>query len=308
VAAMALPVFAQDYPTKPIRMIVPVPPPGGVDALARRMAEKLQVQLGQPIVVENRSGAAGNVGAEAVFRAAPDGYTILFTHPSPLVVNKSLFPKMSFDPDLFAPITVVADAPFALVVHPKVPATTVQQLISYARANPDKLNYASGGSGGTSHLSSELFNSMAGVKMTHIPYKGTGPALTDLIAGQVDSIFVAANTALPMIKAGKLRALAVGGVKRDRLLPEVPAMNEVLPGFLSTVWQGMVAPPKTPAAITRRLANATMDALKQPDFAKQLIDSGLEPIGSTPEQMAQLMKEEVERWGKVIRTTGVTAE
>jgi len=291
-----------------VRVIVPVPPPGGVDALARRMAERLQNHLGQTFIVENRSGAAGNVGAEVVFRAPPDGYTLLFTHPAPLVVNQSLYSNIGFNPDAFMPISVVADAPFVLVVHPSVPANTVQELITYARANPNKLNYSSGGNGGTSHLTSELFTAMAGVKMTHIPYKGTGPALNDLVAGQVHSLFIAVNTSLPLVRAGKLRALAVGGSKRDRLLPNVPAMNEVLPGFLSTVWQGMVAPPKTPPAIVNRMAGAIIDVLKQPEFSKQLIDSGLEPVGSTPAEMALLMKQEVERWARVIKTTGITAD
>ena len=299
---------AQDYPTKAIRMIVPVPPPGGVDALARLVADKLQGRLGQSVVVENRSGAAGNVGAEAVFNAAPDGYTLLFTHPSPLVVNKSLYSKLNFDPELFVPVSVVAEAPFAMVVNPNVPAATVQELIAYAKANPDKMNFASGGSGGTSHLTSELFNSMAGIKMTHIPYKGTGPGLTDLVSGQVQSMFVATNTALPFVRSGKLRVVAVAGSKRDRLLPNIPALTEVLPGFLSTVWQGIVAPPKTPVAIANRLSVAVIEALKQPEFAKQLIDSGLDPIGSTPLQMEQLMKEEVELWSKVIRAVGVKAD
>ena len=305
---LSLGAAAQDYPTKSIRMIVPVPPPGGVDALARLVADKLQGRLGQPVVVENRSGAAGNVGAEVVFNAAPDGYTLLFTHPSPLVVNKSLYSKLNFDPELFVPVSVVAEAPFAMVINPNVPAATLQELIAYAKANPDKLNFASGGSGGTSHLTSELFNAMAGIKMTHIPYKGTGPGLTDLVGGQVQSMFVATNTALPFVRSGKLRVVAVAGSKRDRLLPNIPALTEVLPGFLSTVWQGIVAPPRTPPAIANRLSAAVIETLKQPEFAKQLLDSGLEPIGSTPAQMAQLMKEEVERWGNVIRAVGVKAD
>ena len=180
--------------------------------------------------------------------------------------------------------------------------------MAYAKANPDKLNFASGGSGGTSHLTSELFNTMAAIKMTHIPYKGTGPGLTDLVGGKVQSMFVATNTALPFVRSGKLRVLAVAGGKRDRLLPNVPALNELLPGFLSTVWQGIVAPPKTPAAIANRISTAVIESLKQVEFARQLTDSGLDPIGSTPAQMAQLMKEEVERWGKVIRTIGVRAD
>lgn len=305
---LTLPALAQDYPVRSIRLIVPVPPPGGVDALARLVADKLQTRLGQALLVENRSGAAGNVGAEVVYSAAPDGYTLLFTHPSPLVVNKSLYARLNFDPDLFVPVSVVAEAPFAMLVNPNVPANTVQELIAYAKSNPDKLNFASGGSGGTSHLTSELFNTMAGVKMTHIPYKGTGPALTDLMSGQVQSLFVATNTALPFVRSGKLRVVAVAGAKRDRLLPNIPALTEVLPGFLSTVWQGIVAPPKTPPAIAIRISLAVIETLKQPEFAKQLIDSGLEPIGSSPAQMAQLMKEEVERWGKVIRAVGVKAD
>jgi tripartite-type tricarboxylate transporter receptor subunit TctC len=299
---------AQDYPNKPIKVVVPFPPGSGLDRVARIAADKLNKKWGQPVIVENRSGAGGNLGAETVFRAAPDGYTLLVSPPSPLVINKSLYPKLAYDSDAFVPISVLASLPNVLIVHPKMAAESVQQLIAFAKANPDKINYASQGSGTTPHLAAELFKSMAGLRMSHVPYRGVAPALTDLMGGQVDMMFADLASALPQIRAGKVRVLAVGSEKRSPLLPDVPAMAEVLPGFVSMLWYGMVAPPKTPPDIVKKLSDAIMEGMKDPAVMKTLLDMSAEVVAGTPAEMALFMKQEGERWGNVIRATGVTAE
>jgi tripartite-type tricarboxylate transporter receptor subunit TctC len=299
---------AQDYPNKPIKVVVPFPPGSGLDRVARIAADKLNKKWGQPVIVENRSGAGGNLGAETVFRAAPDGYTLLVSPPSPLVINKSLYPKLAYDSDAFVPISVLASLPNVLIAHPKMAAESVQQLIAFAKANPDKINYASQGSGTTPHLAAELFKSMAGLRMSHVPYRGVAPALTDLMGGQVDMMFADLASALPQIRAGKVRVLAVGSEKRSPLLPDVPAMAEVLPGFVSMLWYGMVAPPKTPPDIVKKLSDAIMEGMKDPAVMKTLLDMSAEVVAGTPAEMALFMKQEGERWGNVIRATGVTAE
>lgn len=305
--AVALSAHAQDYPTKPVKFVVPYSPGGTGDLLARVFAEKLQGKLGQPFIVENRAGANGNIGMEAVSRAAPDGYTILFTPSEPLVINRSLYAPLSFDADGFVPISVLASTPLVLLVHPKVAADTTQQLIAYARANPDRLNYSSQGKGSTAHLTAELFGSMAGVKIVHIPYQGGGPALAALLAGQVEMMFVVLSSALPHIRSGKIRVLGVGSEQRNASLPDTPAMSAALPGFVSSNWFGMVAPGGTPPAIANRLASASAEVLKQPDVAKRLSDLSLVAIGSTPADMALTIRQDSERWGQVIKLTGASA-
>ncbi len=299
---------AAAYPNRPIRLVVPYPPGGGVDFMARLLVEKAQAKLGQTVIVENRAGAGGNVGTEFVFRAAPDGYTLLFGAQPPLVVNKSLYSKMNFDPDLLVPIAVMATSPTVLLVNPKVPANNLQEFIAYARANPSKLNYASQGTGTSGHLMAELFNSMAGVKMTHIPYKGTGPALVDLLGGQVEVMFLDLATTGQYVRTGKLRLLGVGGLQRLPDFPDIPAVAEALPGFQALVWYGMVAPPGTPTAITNRWADLITEVVRMPDVAKRLNDVSMTPVGGKPADMAQFMKEERERWGAIIRATGAKAE
>jgi tripartite-type tricarboxylate transporter receptor subunit TctC len=294
---------AQTYPGRTVRFIVPVPADGGVDTLARIVAEVLRSKWGQPVVVENRAGAGGNIGAEAVFRAEPDGHTLLFTAGGVLVTNKMLYAKLGFDPEAFVPVSLVAANYSVLVVNPrKVAAESVQQLITFAKANPDRLDYASPGSGTGSHLTAELFKSAAGVKITHIPYKGTSPALNDIVSGQVGVMFAELGSVLPHIRAGTVRALAVTSEKRISSLPDVPALSEVLPGFLATPWNGIVAPPKTPPALASRISSAIADEIRQPDVVKRLNDRYFDVIGSTPDDMAHFMKQEVERWGTVIRT------
>ena len=306
----ALPVQAQDerYPVNPIKIIVPSGPGATTDALARILAEHFQKKWGQPVIVENRAGAGGNIGAESVVRANPDGYTLLFSYPAPLVVNKSLYTKLAHDPDTLVPVSLVGTAPLVLAVNPKVAANTVQQLIAFAKANPNRLNYASQGNGTTGHLAAELFNSLAGVSIVHVPYKSSAPAQADLLGGQVEMMLVELSSVLQQIAGGKLRALAVGSEKRNVFLPDVPAMAEVLPGFVALTWVGMVAPPSTPAAIVNRVSAATAEALQQPEVAKRLRGMTVDAVGGSPAEMAQFMREERQRWGDVIRVAGVKAE
>jgi tripartite-type tricarboxylate transporter receptor subunit TctC len=306
--ALALPVQAQDYPNKLIKIIVPIPAGGGFDNMARLIADKLRQKWGQPVVVENRPGAASNIGAEAVFRSAPDGHTLLFTPPAPLVINKSVYPKLSYDPDAFVPVSVIAIAPNVLLVHPKVAANNVQQLVGLAKASPDKLNYASGGTGATPHLTAEWFKLATGAKIMHVPYKGNVNAHLGLLQGQVDMMFGELSSALPVIRAGTARALAVGSEKRSPFLPDVPTMSEVLPGFVSMSWLGVVAPPGTPSAIATKISAAIAEALKQPDIAKRMHDMSFEAMGSTPAEMTQFIKQDKERWSNVIRVTKPVVE
>ncbi len=304
----ALHAYGQDYPSKPVRLVVPYAAGGGGDIVARVVAEKLQARLGQNVIVENRVGAGGNVGSESVLRATPDGYTLMLTPQGPLVVNKALYPKLSYDPDTLLPVSLVAAAYGVLVVHPKVPAASVQQLIALAKANPDKLNYGSSGTGTTAHLAAELFKSAADVKIVHVPYKGTGPALMDLLAGQVDVMFTEVSAAGAYIRDGRLRALAVGGEKANPLLPGVVSLSETLPGMVVMTWYGLVAPPGTPAAIVNKLSVAVSDVVKQPDTIKRMGELGVVGIGGSPAELAVFMKQERERWGKVVRETGAKAE
>ena len=300
---------AASYPNRAIRIIVPFPAGGTADAMPRILAERLASKWGQAVVVENRAGAAGNIGSEFVAKAEPDGYTLLSSPPAPLVINSSLYAELAFDPSQFVPVTIIAAVPNALLVHPKVAAANVRELIAFVQANPDKLNYASQGSGTTSHLAAEMFKSMAGgLKITHVPYKGTAPALNDLLAGQVEIMFDNLGVSLQYVRAGKLKALAVGSEHRSAALPNVPAMSEVLPGFVSVAWFGIVAPPKTPAAIAEKLSAAIVDTLKLPDVAKRLADLSAEPIGSTPAEAVAFLRQETERYRTVIRSTGVKVD
>jgi len=303
-----LAAYAQEYPAKTVKLVVPYAAGGGGDIVARIVAEKLQAKWGQTVIVENRVGAGGNVGAEAAFRATPDGYTLLLTPQGPLVVNKALYPKLAFDPDAFLPVSLLAAAYGVLVVHPKVAATSVQQLIALARANPDRLNYASSGTGTTAHLAGELFKSAADIKLVHVPYKGTGPALTDLLAGQVDMMFAEVSAAGAHIRDGRLRALAVGSEKQNPLLPGVASLSDTVPGMVVMTWYGLVAPPGTPAAVVNKLVASIAEVMKQPDVIRRMQELSVVGIGNTPAEFALFMKQERERWGKVVRETGAKAE
>ena len=305
---LSLCVHAEDYPSKPIKLIVPVATGAAFDTVTRLLAEKLRSKWGQPVIVENRAGASHNMGAEAVFKSPPDGYTMLFAPPPALVINKSLFSKLSFEPEAFVPVSVVVSTYNVLVVNANVPAENVQQLIAYAKANPDRLNYASAGSGSTPHLAAEMFKTMAGIKVAHIPFKGTSQAILELMGGRVDIMFSDIGLALPHIRSGKLRVLAVASEKRSSVLPEVPAMSEVLPGFLSILWLGVVAPSGTPPTIANQFSSAIAEILKQPDVANRLLEMNFDPVGSTPSAMQSFMAQERVRWRKVIRDSGATAE
>ncbi|MBA2689303.1 MAG: tripartite tricarboxylate transporter substrate binding protein [Burkholderiales bacterium] len=299
----------QAYPSKLIRVIVPFPAGGTADVLPRLIGEKLAARWGQPIVIENHPGAGGNIGAQLVANADPDGYTILSSPPAPLVINHNLYRKLAFDPRAFVPVTIIASVPNVLVVNPKVPANTVQELIAYARDNPGKLNYASQGSGTTSHLTAAMFQALANVTMVHIPYKGTAPALTDLLGGQVDLMFDNLSSSLPYIKTGKLKLLGVGGAKRVASLPDAPTIAESgLPNFYSVTWFGMVAPPKTPNAVADKLSAAVADVLKMPGVARRLTELNADPVASTPAEMVKFMKDDEARWLKVIRSASVKVE
>ena len=300
--------MAQEYPGKPIRIVVPLAAGGGTDLLARVIAGKLREKFGQPVTVENRSGASGNIGAEAVFKAPPDGYTLLFTQPAPLAVNKALYAKLAYEPEQFVPIALVSMQDILLAVNPAVPARNLQELIAYARANPGKLNFGSSGAGSAPHLAAELFNAMAGVKMVHVPYKGAAESMAATLGGQVDLTFFAFSTALRNAQAGKLRAIAVGGTKRNPQLPDVPSISELLPGYSATSWTALVAPPGTPAPVAQKLAQAISEIVKMPDVQGRLIDAGDESFDSTPARMAAFLREESQRWGNLIKAVGITAQ
>ena len=304
----SLSVHSQDYPSKPVKLIVPVATGAAFDTVTRILAEKLRTKWGQPVIVENRAGASHNIGAEAVFKSTPDGYTMLFAPPPSLVINKSLFSKLAYDPEAFVPVSVVLSTYNVLVVNPSVPAESVQQLIAYAKANPDRLNYASARSGSTPHLAAEMFKTMGGIKIAHIPFKGTSQAVLELLGGRVDVLFADIGLALPHIRSGKLRVLAVASEKRSSILPNTPAMSEVLPGFLSLIWLGVVAPSGTPPAIANQFSSAIAEMLKQPDVSNRLLELNFEPVGSTPAAMATFMEQERVRWRKVIRDSGATAD
>jgi tripartite-type tricarboxylate transporter receptor subunit TctC len=305
----ALAAQAQDYPGRPIRIVVPFPAGGSADLIPRIVGEKLAAKWGQAVVVENRPGAAGNIGAELVYKSEPDGYTLLSAPPPPLVINQSLYKKLAFDPAQFVPVSVMAAIPNVLLVNPSVGASSVQELIAFAKAAPGRLNYASQGSGSTSHLTAEMFKSVAGkLQITHIPYKGTAPALTDLLGGQVDIMFDNLGVSLQHVKSGKLRALAVCSEKRIAALPDVPALSELLPGFVAIAWFGVVAPPKTPTPIAEKLSAAIAEVLKLPDVLKRLAELSAEPLGYSPAQMSAFMKQDAARWLEVIRSAGVKME
>jgi tripartite-type tricarboxylate transporter receptor subunit TctC len=307
--ALPLGARAQEYPSRVVRIIVPYPPGGTADVMPRILSDWLSRKWGQSVIVENRTGAGGNIGAEVVAKADPDGYTLLASPPGPLVVNQNLYKHLDFDPLQFVPITVMGRVPNALVVNPtRIKAQTVKDFISYAKANPGKITDATQGNGTTSHLTSELFQMMADVKLQNVPYRGSAPALNDLVAGNVDCMFDNLGVSMQFVKAGKLKLIAVASPDRVAALRDVPTIAETLPGFASVTWFALAAPPKTPAAIVAKISEGVNEALHDPKIAERFADLSAEVAGGSPQQTAAYFKDEAERWKKVIVSAHVTIE
>ena len=308
-SVFAISASAQDYPARAIRIIVPFPAGGTADLLPRIVGEKLAANWGQPVIVDNRAGAGGNIGAEMVYNAEPDGYTLLSAPPPPLVVNQTLYPNLPFNPSEFAPVAILARVPNALVVNPaRIPEKTVAAFIARAKANPGQLTTATTGNGGTQHLTSEMFQMMANVKLQHVPYRGSAPALQDLVAGSVDLMFDNLGVSLPLVKGGQLNLIAVATAKRLEELPEVPTIAETIPGFESAAWFGVVAPPKTPKAIVDKLNADINEALRDPEVKRRLAQLSSDVVGGSPDETARYMREEVERWAKVIKAANIKVD
>lgn len=311
-AALLFPLAAsaQTYPDKPIHLIVPFPPGGVADIIARPIAEKLSTTLGQPVIVENRGGATGTIGASYVAHSAPDGYTLLLGTTNEIAMSPTLYGTLPYDPTKdFAPVSIVAQFPNVLVVGPSVKAATLADLTAQAKAKPKSLTFASSGQGSTNHLTAELYQNEAGVQVTHIPYKGGGPALVDLTGGHVDAMFATLPSAVTLIKAGKLHALAVTGDKRSPALPGVPTVKESgLPGVVVTTWNGVLAPAGTPSAIVDKLAQALKQAVQDPGIQQKLTAVGAEPMYTPPQAFAGIIRDDYARWSAVIKKAGIKVD
>jgi tripartite-type tricarboxylate transporter receptor subunit TctC len=306
---LAIPLFAQDYPRRPVRLVVPFPPGGGNDIVARAVAQELGKSLGQQFVVDNRAGAGGAVGAELAARSPADGYTLFLGGVGSHVVNPSLHAKLSYDPIRdFAPVTLIASAPSVLVVNPSLQATSIAEFTALAKANPGKLNYASNGNGSSAQLAAVLYESMAGVRMVHVPYKGVAPALVDLMSGEVQLMFGTLVAILPHIKAGRLRALAVTTATRSDELPDVATIGEFVPGYEASAWYGLGTPKGTPAGIVDRLNKETNAALADPTIKARLAEFGGAILAGSPADFGSLIAAETEKWGKVVRFAGLKPE
>jgi len=301
--------LAQTYPSKPIRVVVPFPPGGGTDIVARTVTPKMAEILGQPFIVENRAGAGGNIGTEAVAKSAADGYTLLVASAS-TAINTTLYPNLPWDPTRdFAPVVLMVVNNHLLAAHPSVPANNVQQLLALARAKPGSITYASYGPGSSAHLTGELFKLMAHVDLLHVPYKGAAPAVNDLLGGQVNIMFADVAALLPHIKSGKLKALGIASAKRFEGLPNVPTIAETgVPGFEAGGFLGLVAPAGTPAAVINALNGAAQKSLAMPDVHERLMALASPPVGGTPEQFGQYLKREIDKWARVIRAANIKPE
>jgi tripartite-type tricarboxylate transporter receptor subunit TctC len=307
----ALPAPGQaPYPSKPIRLVVPFVPGGSTDFIARILGQKLDEALGQQVVIENRAGAAGNIGVDYVAKSAPDGYTLIFGHIGTFGFGPSLYQKLPYDPVKdFAPIALFAMVPNILVVHPSLPARSVKELIALAKARPGQLNYGSSGNGSASHLATEYFKLLSKTDITAIAYKGTGPLVTDVIAGQISLTITGLPPLYPLVQSGRLRALAIGSAKRMPLMPELPTIAEAgVPGYESSTWFGPLAPARTPREIIVRLNAELVKILQRPDVRARFAADGVEALGSTPEEFGAYIKSEIERWGRVIKAAGVRPE
>jgi tripartite-type tricarboxylate transporter receptor subunit TctC len=297
--------FAQEYPAKPIRFIVPQPPGGTSDILARAFAQKLAESLHQQVVVDNRAGASGTIGTDVAAKSTPDGYTIMLAYTTH-TTTPGIYGKLPYDPVAdFTPVTILTAAPLLLVVHPKIPVTSVKELIIYAKSRPGELNFCSAGNGSGSHLAGELFNMMTGVKLTHIPYKGSSLAITELIGGQVQLMFAGIVPIDPHVKAGRVRGIAVSSLKRSTAIPQVPTIAESgLPGFEVVGWYGVLAPARTPPVIIERLHREFLKILQTPEIRDRLTSEGAEPVGNTPAEFTAFLKTDIARWAKVIKAAG----
>ena len=299
-------VSAEDYPDRAVKIVVPFPAGGTADAVPRIVGDWLSRKWGQPVVIENRTGAAGNIGAEAVYRSPPDGYTLLSAPPPPLVINQNLYPKLGYDPTKFEPIIVMAQVPNALIVNPNtIKASSLPELIDYLQQNPGKVTSATQGNGTTSHLTSELFQLMAKVTLRHVPYRGSAPALQGLLAGDVDLMFDNLGVSLPLAEAGKLKLLAVASATRMPSLPNVPTIAELLPGFEAVAWYGIVAPPNTPKATIDKINADANEALRQPEVQDSLKKLSAEIFGGSVDKTAKYMRDEIERWDHVIKAADI---
>jgi len=300
---------APNYPSKPVRVIAPSSPGSGVDIVSRLVAQKLGANLGQQVLVENRAGAGGNLGAEVAAKAAPDGYTLFMATPSH-AINPALYRKLNYDSIRdFAPIGLVMTGQYVLVAHPSLPAKSVKELIALARARPGQLNYASAGNGNATHLAGELLKSLARIDIVHVAYKGSGPALVDLISGQVHFMFPNLVNSLPHIAAGRMRALAVTGAKRATAAPHIPTLIEAgVPGYTVMSWYGMLAPAGTPQAVVGRLNSELVKVLRSPDVKERLAGQGADPAGGTPEEFLAFLKDEIAKWGKVVKAANISAD
>ena len=301
---------AQDYPTRPVTLVLGFAPGGPSDVMARIFSKKLEQVLGQPVVIENRTGAGGNIAGEMVARAAPEGYTILLANSGILAANAALYKRTGFDAEKdFTPITLVGAQANVLIINPGVPAKSIHELIAYARANPGKISYASGGHGSSPHLAAELLKVEAKIDIVHVPYKGTGPAMTDIIAGHVQMMFASVSPSIPHIESGKVRALAVTTLKRTALLPKIGSVAELaIPGFEATAWHALVGPAKMPKNVLAKLHGAIMTTLKDEGVSKQLTGLGLDLLPSTPEELAAYIKVEKPKWEALIKASGATLE
>ena len=310
--AVAVPAAAQAqtaWPVKPIKILVGYAAGGSTDVTARIIAQALSERLGQPVIIENRPGAAGNIAAEAAAKADPDGYTMNMSTSSTFATNPSLYKTLPFNVQTdFAPVALTAFIPNLLVVNPSVPANNVAELIAYLKANPDKVNFGSSGNGSSQHISAELFNALAGVKMAHISYRGGAPAVTDLLSGQIQVVFAPLVEVLQHVRAGKLRALGITTAKRSPLLPEVPTIAESLPGYEVRLWNGLLAPAKTPPDIIDRINRATIDALRSDEVKAKLAEQGSEPVGNSPAEFRDFIDAELIKWKRLVEISGATAQ
>jgi len=294
-----------DFPNRAIRIIVPLAPGGTADLLPRMVGEKLTLKWGQPVIIENKPGGALMIGTETVARAEPDGYTLLLGPQSPLVLNQSLYSKLGYDPAAFVPVTVLARLPYVFVVNPKVPVSSIPELVAYAKANPEAINFGTPGTGSAQQLAVEWLKILAGVRFTHVPYRGAAPAMNDLLAGHVQLMCDNSANVLHHIKAGRLKALAIGAPPRIPELPDVPALGELYPEFVASSWFAIVAPPKTPPEIAAKLSAAMGEALRMPDVVKRLHGLGATPVGGTPKETGEFFRQETDRWRRVILGAGI---